>query len=49
MHFEPFQVQVVTEEKVTTAQRVITALLVFYYFAGVFSISAALYVNLSHQ
>jgi|GEM_PF-5336610 len=49
MHYDPFEVQVITEEKVTTSQRIITALLVAYYFAGVLSIAAALYVNLSHR
>lgn len=49
MHYEPFKVEVITQEKVTTAQEIITALLVVYYFAGVFSIAAALYINLSHQ
>ncbi|MFA5030355.1 MAG: hypothetical protein WC495_02080 [Patescibacteria group bacterium] len=49
MHYDPFKVEVVTQEKVTIAQEIITNVLVVYYFAGVLSIAAALYVNLAHQ
>lgn len=49
MHYDPFKVQVTTEEQVTTAQQIITSVLVVYYFSGVLSIAAALFVNLSQK
>lgn len=48
MHYKPFEVEVITKEKVTTQQKTITAILVVYYFTAVFSIAAGLYVNLSN-
>jgi hypothetical protein len=45
MHYDPFEVQVITEPKVSTQQKIITSLLVGYLLLSVSGVALALYFS----
>ena len=44
MPFDPFVVEVITQERVTTAQKILTAVVSIYFFAGGSSVAIAIYM-----
>ena len=46
MQFDPYKVEVVTKTEVTTVQKIITAALAGYFFAGAAAIGIALTFSL---
>lgn len=43
MPFDPFTVEVITKEHVTTAQKILTAVVSAYFFVGGSSVAIAIY------
>lgn len=43
MPFDPFVVEVITKERTTTVQKILTAVLTVYFFASSSSVAIALY------